>query len=147
MSFATPQRQRSGPALPLAAMVDILFLLLVFFMTISHFREAERTDRLFETNPPGARTGERHFEVSPIYITIAADGSLALNRQEHTRQSLRTALRAAGSAFPDEQVVVRADRDVPTWRLIEAVDMAREAGFLNVGLAVEHDPSDPDDSD
>lgn len=145
MSFATPHRQRSGPAIPMAAMVDILFLLLVFFITISHFREAERTDRLFETNPPGARTGDRQHDVSALYITIGADGSLAMNRQEHSLQSLRNALAVMGREFPEERVIVRADREVPTGHLIRIVDMAREKGFFNVGLAVEHDPDTPDD--
>ena len=41
MSFATQTRERSAPVLPLAGMVDVLFLLLIFFMTASVFRDAE----------------------------------------------------------------------------------------------------------
>lgn len=131
MSFVAQSRPRVSPVLPMAAMLDILFLLLVFFMTISTVRDLESR---FDVQLPGAATGDPLASVTPLNIEIRADGRLLLNRSEHDRESMLQTLRALASRFPHEVVYVRGDRLVTLETLTSVMDLARQAGFANIAI-------------
>lgn len=132
MGFASSTRERREPVVPLAGFIDILFLLLVFFMTASVFRQKEQQidvslPRAGETTSAGDRT--------QIVVTLKADGTIYLTGGTYNIQSLRAKLMELATQFPDEAVVIRGDKDVPYGAVVQVLDMVKAANLRHTYLA------------
>jgi len=133
MSFASEKTPRSRPVLPLAAMVDILFLLLIFFMTASIFREAEMS---LDITLPAADTGEVVESMAiPLVITIDADSRIFMGPRELNLADVRENLAALARQITGETVIIRADESARTGVTIAVIDAARAAGIDEVRVA------------
>lgn len=133
MSFVAETRQRSLPVLPLASLVDVLFLLLVFFLTTSALREREMQ---IGVQLPTAETGET--AVSPatqIIISVDENDRVFLGERELTLPLLRQTLTELAKQFPDESVVVRGDRGSSFGVAVQIMDIAQQAGLRDVSVA------------
>ena len=131
MSFTAETRERSRPAVPLAPMVDVLFLLLIFFMTASVFREQEQS---IPIALPETQTAEAGVGGTQITVSFTDDGRLYLGQTEMTRPELREALVELHESNPDAPVMIRGGAG--RWDLgIELVDLAQQAGFDAVEAA------------
>lgn len=138
MSFAAESRERVRPVLPLAGMVDVLFLLLIFFMTASLYREQETS---LPINIPAAESGEASGPGTPIIVNIQSEmvrepdesGAIVERRtdrylvggRERTLGELRSVLAELHEADPDEVLVIRADEEAATGALVAVMDLAR----------------------
>lgn len=133
MSFAAPSRERAGPALPMASFVDILFLLLIAFLTTSTLRERELQ---MGVSLPAADSGET--AVSPatqIVISISADDRIFLGERELPIESLRQTLADLAKLSPGESVVVRGDREASYGLAVQIMDVAQQVGLRDVSVA------------
>ena len=139
MSFASEDRERSRPVLPLAGMVDVLFLLLIFFMTASTLREQEM---VLEIQPPIAQTGQASAQGTQIVVTVTEDNRVLLAGQEYGPEELRAKLRALAQDFPDELVLIRPDQASDTGVFTQVVDAAGQAG-LEVSYSVVPPADEP----
>ncbi len=139
MSFSAPDRHRLGIAFPLTSMVDIMFLLLVFFMTTGILREQHT---LIDVVTPGQQSPSAAPSPTPIVISITADGQIYLADAAYSLDELRAKLAELARSFPNETLVVRADRD-SRWGLgITVLDLARAAGMRNASIATTKAPED-----
>lgn len=141
MSFTAPTRQHARPALPLAGMVDVLFLLIIFFMTTSVFREQERMIEV--VLPQTASEGENEPRRAPVIITVSESGGIYLGQKEHTLDSLRATLAALAESYPDEAVIVRGDRASALGLAVEVMDVAYAAGLQRVMIATTREENGP----
>lgn len=140
MSFSAPIRERSNPVLPLAGMVDILFLTLIFFMTVSAFREQESMIDVSLPDTESARVGG--YETR-IVITIQPDGTIRMADGEYTLEELRMTLRSLALQFPHETVVIRGDRNSKLGLAVKVMDIAyHDAKLKNVFIATVKTPDD-----
>lgn len=133
MSFSAPTRERSAPALPLAGFVDILFLLLVFFLTAGVMKEQERQVpiALFD-----AESAELSAEAgTQLVVTTTAEGELFLGPRPVTLDQLQGLLVELAERFPDESLVLRGDVASNFGLNMQVVDLARLAGITDVRLA------------
>jgi biopolymer transport protein ExbD len=132
MSFTAETRERTRPVLPLAAMVDMMFLLLIFFMTASLYREQERQ---IDVTLPGAETAEPGAHKAPIIITVNAEGVIFMGEQAYDLAKLRAALSQLAGQVPNESVLIRGDRQSQFGLVIQVLDMARAVGIQDVAVA------------
>jgi biopolymer transport protein ExbD len=133
MSFTSETRERSRPFLPLAGMVDVLFLLLIFFMTASVFREQEPAMPV-NLAPAESAQAEAGGQTHTL-ITVMDDERVFLGGNEVTLQELRRRLNELAAEFPNEVIVIRGD-EASRWGLgLQIMDMAREAGLSEVRAA------------
>ena len=133
MSFSQPSRHRLAPALQLAGFVDILFLLLVFFLTASVFREQERQVpiSLYE-----AETAELSPEAgTQLVVTTTDDGEVFLGPRRVSLAELSGALTDLAERFPDESLVIRSDVESRVGLFARVTDIARSAGIADVQFA------------
>lgn len=133
MSFTAETRQRSLPVLPLASIVDILFLLLTFFLTTSALREQELQ---MGVELPQAESGTT--AVSPAtqtIISISADDRIFLGERELPLPTLRQTLQELAKVSPSDSVVVRGDRTASYGLAVQVMDIAQQAGFRDVSVA------------
>lgn len=125
MSFA-PQQPMRGSVFPLAPLVDIMFLLILFFVTTYSYSEEERQ---IDVSVPSAESGVRAVgRQLPITVNIMRDGTLVVAGKSHTLASLGSVISRLLKDSPDMTVVVRADENVPHGKVVGVYDMLRLAG-------------------
>ncbi len=127
------RKRRESPKVDLTSMVDVVFLLLIFFMISTTFIESPGlTVRLPEA---GARRGAA--EPAEIKVYLSAAGQISLEDQLVTLGELRQRLRSFGSEAARTTFVLLADRETRHGLVVELMDLAREAGFGKLAIATE----------
>ena len=127
------------PAIQLTAMMDVIFLLLCFFITTSVFSQWEYE---IDISLPSAKSGKVPDRLpGEVIINIAKDGRLSINQQFLTLDVLKTRLTRLGKNFPGQPVVLRADRDTRYEDLMNVVDTCRQSNIWNFSMATIEDKS------
>ena len=124
-----------APQLALTSMLDVIFLLLCFFVTVSVFSqwESEITIKL-----PSASTAEEPDRLpGEIIVNLAKDGKVTVNGTVLSLEDLKARLAKVAKFYPDQAVIIRADREVRYERLVEVIDMCRAANVWNFSFATE----------
>ena len=134
MKFALEIRPKV-PTLAMTSMLDVIFLLLCFFVTVSVFSqwESEVTIAL-----PGAETATEPERLpGEIIINLAEDGSIKVNGASLTVEDLGSRLKKVSKFFPGQPVIIRADKAVKYEKLMSVIDTCRGADVWNFSLAVQ----------
>jgi biopolymer transport protein ExbD len=126
-------RRRSTQAPNLTPLIDIVFLLLVFFMLTSHFVQ----EQSLNIELPVADSGDAVGEDSQLEVVIARDGRLLINDHFVEDEALVEVLRTALAGQEDKQVRIRGDRTSPLGRSVTVLDAARRAGASGVDIVSE----------
>lgn len=133
-------RSKEEPEINLTSLIDVVLLLLVFFMVSTSFvRESEINLSLPES---GARS-EPAAAVESLEIGITQTGNYAVNGRQlvnNERRTLRLALERAIDGRPPEQrgqveVFIRADASVDFQAVVTAMDVAGQLGFVDINIA------------
>jgi biopolymer transport protein ExbD len=126
-------RRRTTQAPNLTPLIDIVFLLLVFFMLTSHFVQ----EQSLNIELPVADSGDAVGEDSQLEVVIAKDGRLLINDHFVEDEALQEVLRSALAGQEDKQVRIRGDRTSPLGRSVTVLDAARRAGASGVDIVSE----------
>ena len=126
-------RRRSTQAPNLTPLIDIVFLLLVFFMLTSHFVQ----EQSLNIELPVADSGDAVGEDNQLEVVIAKDGRLLINDHFVEDEALQEVLRSALAGQEDKQVRIRGDRTSPLGRSVTVLDAARRAGASGVDIVSE----------
>ena len=123
-----------SPSLNLTPMIDILFLLIIFFMVGSKFTEMERAVDLDvpQVSDLGALTAAPEKKV----INIFHDGRVMLGTREVSLTDLQTELAASRAEYQDLGVLVRGDSDVPFQQVATVLTTVRQAGIAEMAISV-----------
>lgn len=125
---------------PLAPMLDIMFLLLIFFVTTSSFRAQEQQ---IDIQLPAAQAGKATDpSATEIIVNIMADDSIRVGNSTYTPDALYKVMRQLVADYPDERVIIRGDRGSHTEALVRVMDVARSAGITNIHIATVKPASD-----
>jgi biopolymer transport protein ExbD len=128
------QSQGDDPEVNLTPLIDVVFILLIFFMVSTTFqKESEINIELPEAS--GEPLEERKEQLE---IVIDANGHYFIDEQQVVNTELVT-LKKAIQKFLGEQteipVVIRADRNTPYEAVIRAMDATAQLGLVNMSLA------------
>ena len=136
MNF-TPKRKPKAPTVALTSMLDVIFLLLCFFVTASVYSQWESE---ISIQLPNAKTGEDPDRLpGEIIANIAKDGTVRVNGAELTLDDLGTRLRKIAKFYPGQAVIVRADKETSYDSLVKVIDVCRGAGVWNFSLATANE--------
>ena len=128
-----------APALALTSMLDVIFLLLCFFVTVSVFSQWESE---ISIKLPNASTGEQPERLpGEIIVNLSKDGTIRVNGTSLTLDDLQTRLAKISKFYPGQPVIIRADRDTKYESLVAVIDSCRAADVWNFSLATENEPS------
>ena len=125
------RRKRVQANLELTSLIDVVFLLLIFFMISTTF--AKIITKL-DIQIPRARAVVPQEKENTI-IEIAADQRLALNGKEVTIEKLDEMLAEIGRTDPDQIVVIKADHDVNYGRVIKVMGICKDNNLEKLGMA------------
>ena len=117
----------------MASLMDVIFLLLCFFVTSSVFSQWESE---ISISLPSAATSETPSRLpGEVILNVAHDGSVTVNAKKLTLSDLGERLRKVADFYPGQPVVIRADRETSYDSLVKVIDTCRNAGVWNFSLA------------
>ena len=130
------QRNRSkAPTLALTSMLDVIFLLLCFFVTVSVFSQWESE---ISIKLPNAKTAEAPERLpGEIIVNLAKDGGISVNSVKLSLEELGARLAKVAKFYPGQPVIIRADKDVRYETLVKLIDTCRASDIWNFSLATE----------
>ena len=130
-------RRSDEPDINLAPLIDVVFLLLIFFMVSTTFvRESELEIRLPDSTSEVMSTDSESLEIS-----IDADGRFAVNGRvldSSERGALREALMEYAAADSSQLVLLRADELTPHRYVVRAMDVLAQIGMTRMSIATEY---------
>jgi biopolymer transport protein ExbD len=134
VKFAAAGRRERLLPLDMTPMIDIVFQLLIFFLTTTQLaRTVQEILRLpGESGSPEARVGS-----GAVTVNLLENGVILLGDVELSAGSAAARLRAAAAGAGGEPALVRADRDAPAATLNLVVRSLREGGASRIRLAVD----------
>jgi biopolymer transport protein ExbD len=114
-------------------MLDVIFLLLCFFVTISVFSQWESEIAI---TLPAAKTAEQPERLpGEIIVNLAADGTVKVNGAVLPLPELKARLAKIAKFYPGQPVIIRADKTVRYESLVKVIDTCRAADVWNFSLA------------
>lgn len=125
------------PTLNLTSMIDVMFLLILFFTVGTQFIDPERNldVQLPEVRNRGALTSAPDKKI----VNVTESGEITIDRQAVTLDELERRLADARSQYPDLGVVVRGDRAARLQVVTEVLQACKEAGIREMGISVKLD--------
>jgi len=134
MKFKTKPRSKA-PALALTSMLDVIFLLLCFFVTVSVFSQWESEISIKLPNATTSETPERL--PGEIIINLSKDGLVTVNSKALKLTELQERLTRIAKFYPGQPVIIRADKDTKYEQLVKLIDTCRAADVWNFSLATD----------
>ncbi|MGI9591649.1 MAG: ExbD/TolR family protein [Myxococcota bacterium] len=125
-------RDREESEVNLTPMLDVVFIMLIFFIVTASFVKEAGID---VTRPPAA-TAERK-ERGNILVAITANNQIWIDRRMVDERAIRANIERMHAENPQGSVVIQADQDSKNGLLVKVMDAARLAGVSNVSLAAE----------
>ena len=132
MNFRRKPRGRAQ-GLQMTALMDVIFLLLCFFVTTSVFSQWESEIAITlpsakSATVPGRMPGE-------IILNVSAKGVVTVNGQTLALDELTRRLSRLSKLYPGQPVVIRADKATAYESLVGVIDACRSADVWNFSLA------------
>lgn len=134
MNFRRNSRSRAA-SVQMASLMDVIFLLLCFFVTSSVFSQWETEISIAlptakSSTVPGRMPGE-------IILNVAADGKVTVNGQKLSLAEVTERLARIAKLYPGQPVVIRADKTTKYEALVSVIDACRTADVWNFSLATK----------
>ena len=130
------QSMNQEPDVNLTPLIDVVFLLLIFFMVSTTFtRESE-----IAVDLPESTMSQTDSEDTPVEITIDAQGRFFVNQKLVVNKKLDTLIRALRKEIEDSgsaALIINADAQTPHQFVIKAMDAARHLGIKKLSLATK----------
>jgi biopolymer transport protein ExbD len=139
VKFRSSRKPDSG--INLTPLIDVVFLLLIFFMVTTTFTQETRL--LISLPEAGGETVDA--EPESLELTIDKEGNYALNGQSLINRDIKTimaALKDASAGNRDLPVVITADAESSHQAVVTAMDAAGKLGFNQLQIATQQ-PNEP----
>ena len=119
----------------IAPMVDILLVLLCFFIVTWSFARKEME---LDVKVPAAQSGKEPVSaVNQTVLNVKTDGSVIWNRKQVTSAELLSRLQELARLYPDYAIILRGDERTAYRAIVNVLDICREAGIWNVAFATD----------
>ena len=129
------RRQRRQVDLNVTSLVDVLFLLLIFFTLTSTFKRAGELELKLPESTTAGPAGSRE-PLKPVELVLTEHGTLLFDGAPITFEQLLPKLSSAHERQPEGQVMIEAEEGVRHGQVVRLLDAVRGAGFKGVGIGV-----------
>ena len=128
---------KAGPpansGVPLTPMIDVVFLMLCFFVTSQIFAQWETE---IDVTLPTATTGEMPQRLpGEVILNVLSDGTVVVNGQTLADEQLRAMMDRLVALFPGQPVLLRADKSTAYEHVVRVLDVCRQADIWNISFA------------
>jgi biopolymer transport protein ExbD len=133
------KRSPIASTLSLTPLIDVVFLLLIFFLVTSEFEEEER--RLEIVLPSATSAVPMTSKPREVIVDIDADGAVYLHGEMTSLEELQRLLGAAVASNPTNQtVVIRADRNTAFQPVVSVMDICNRTGVRDYSVTTREGP-------
>mgnify|MGYP000903581037 FL=1 len=134
MEFNIPRRKRKEMGIEMGPLMDIVFILLIFFVVTSSFTRETGVD----VTKPQAQSASQ-LEKENILIAITREGTIHIHERQVDMASLQDILKQTLAKTPDREAVVIADKGAVTGTLVQVIDACNLSGVKKVSIAAQSD--------
>ncbi len=129
-----PARQPQN-AFQMTSMLDVIFLLLCFFIASSIYSQWELQ---VDIQLPTAQTGKQPNRLpGQIIINLDREGVVTVNERVLSSEELLDRMRLLSANFPGHPVVLRSDAQTPYEKVVHVIDLCRQADIDNISFATQ----------
>jgi biopolymer transport protein ExbD len=133
MKFQT--RQLEPAAMQLAPMIDIVFLLLIFFIVTWQFSRSETEMKI---SVPSSQEGADPKRVlGEIIVNVRVTGEVVVEGQVMSQAQLKQKLSAIAKQHQNQPVRLRGDAKAEYQTIVEVIDTCQKAGIWNISFATQ----------
>lgn len=130
-----PENRSKAPTLALTSMLDVIFLLLCFFVTVSVYSQWESE---ISIKLPSAKTADEPERMpGEIVLNVDRTGGVKVNGQTLSLADVESRLSRLSKFYPGQPVIIRADKDTKYDDLVKVIDACRAGDVWNFSLATE----------
>lgn len=130
--FILRNRSKTGPRFELTALIDVIFILVLFFAVTTSFEDEQEGLQLTLPNAVA-------IEKPKAAVTISIDRNQLLywNGTRISEDNIAAKVKQNLTINPDQQIVLQADKETPYLRVISVLDAIRRSGSSKVMLEAE----------
>lgn len=133
MAKKTLKPKEEEAAIDMTPMLDIVFIMLIFFIvTTSFVKEAG-----VEIDEPTAITAEKKPKAN-IFVGITVQGDIYMLKRKVEKDDVRSNIESMLLENPESSVVIQADSFSDSGILLDVIDAAKKAGVKNISVAAEN---------
>ncbi len=125
--------QSSSPGFQMAPMIDIVFLLLIFFMVATVYAQWE--SKIGITVPTADTSVQVNRTPGEIIINLDKEGGIFINSIQITPDKLYELLLQIAETFKGHPIIIRADKETDYEAVINVIDICRKVDIWNVAFA------------
>jgi biopolymer transport protein ExbD len=117
----------SSPNIDLTPVIDMVFLLLIFFLVTTTYHQVEREMQI--ALPEAESSAPISVALRELVINVSDDGAVYIAGQQHSLDELRALVSSAVEANPKQKVSVRGDRNATYGDVAQVLDICKGAGI------------------
>jgi biopolymer transport protein ExbD len=121
------------PGIQLAPLVDVLLLLLIFFLMT--WNAARNENELDVKVPKASAAKEKSAPIGDVVVNVKTDGNVVVNRRALTGAELTELLKGLVQLNSEQAVVIRGDEAGAYKNIVEVLNICSQAGVTNVAFA------------
>ena len=126
-------RRRDDFSLDLMPLIDVVFLLLIFFLITTSFTQ-DKEERIPIQLPEGV-TGVATGEGDRVVLLVTADGRIEFKTDVAVQgETLEERLKSLKALKPDADILLKGDTEASHGRIVETLDLVKSSGFNAVNL-------------
>ena len=119
----------------LAPMIDIVFLLLIFFIVTWQFSRSETEMKI--SVPTSEEGADPKRVLGEIIVNVRTDGQVVVEGRELTKAQLHDRLERIARLHENQPVRLRGDSDCSYQNIVEVIDTCQKAGIWNISFATQ----------
>lgn len=131
MKFLLPERKREKPQIVLTNLIDVILMLVFFFMISSSFAKDKRQ---IPIETPKASTSIK-IDGDCLTIQLAKDGKISIMGKTIQIEELPARLTEFVSTGPEKPILLEADETLQYGTIVEVLDVIQTNGGTNIGLS------------
>ncbi|MBU2502811.1 biopolymer transporter ExbD [bacterium] len=125
-----PARKGRGLIINVTSLIDVMFLLLIFFMVTSTFKNQPAITLVLPRSTTATET-----LATPAIVYLTEDGSVYLNDAPVAEDGLSEALERIQGATGEDTIVLRADERAEHGDVVRLIDVLKQSGFTRVSIS------------
>ena len=123
--------ERTG--IQLAPMIDVVFLLLIFFIVLWNYARFETE---IDISVPAASAGENpERTIGEIVVNVKKEGSIIIEGIERTELETLEMFKNIVAAYPDQALILRGDKEASFDHIVKVLNLCKEANIWNISFA------------
>ncbi|MFC3678972.1 ExbD/TolR family protein [Bacterioplanoides pacificum] len=130
--FSNIAQEAEDGEIDITPMLDVVFIMLIFFIVTASFVK----ETGIEVNRPDASTAQSKPRAN-ILIAINDIGEIWIDKRRIDESQVRANIERLRAENPQGSVVIQADEEAKTAKLVAVMDAARAAGVYDVSLSTE----------